>query len=144
MPENKSNNRFEISLPDDWVDQSMYIFNGPDMGGIQHTMSLVIDQNVEDDDLDAFATERLDAVLSVTPNMELLKKEIKTLPNGNEVCDAVVKWIPVDGKIIFQKRIYMIIGEQGFTFLANFTKQTIKTIGLQVDQMINSFRPETN
>ncbi|MEW6411712.1 MAG: DcrB-related protein [Candidatus Zixiibacteriota bacterium] len=144
MPDDRTNNRFEITLPDDWVDQSMYIFNGPEVGGIQHNLTLVIDQSVEDNDLDRFATERLDAVLSVTPNMELLKKEVKALANGNQVCDAVVKWIPVDGKIIFQKRVYMILGGRGYTFLANFTKQTMKTIGLQVEQMINSFRPEAS
>jgi hypothetical protein len=36
----------------------------------------------------------------------------------------------------------MIIGKQGYTFTATFSKQSFKTIGIEVDRMIESFVPE--
>lgn len=140
MADSDSNNKFHISLPEAWTDQSVYMFNGPEVNGFQHTLTLVVDAVLLDNDLEAFAQERLETQLSSTPGMEILKQEMKALPNGNEACEAVIKWVPVDGTIIFQKRVYMIIDEVGYSFTANFTKQTIKTIGLQVDQIIGSFK----
>jgi hypothetical protein len=136
------NNQFHISLPEGWIDQSLYVFNGPDEGGFQHSLMLVIDNVLEDDDLERFAQERIDGVLNTTSNTEILKQEKKTLANGTEAVEVVIKWIPVEGKIIFQKRVYMIIDDVGYSFTANFTKQTMKTIGLDVSRMIESFRPE--
>ncbi len=140
MADLDSNNRFHISLPEDWVDQSVYMFNGPEVNGFQHNLTLVIDTALQDYDLESFARERIDTQLTATPGMELLKEEAKTLPSGTEAYEAVIKWIPVDGTIIFQKRVYLIVDEVGYSFTANFTKQTIKTIGLQVDQIIDSFK----
>ena len=141
MSDRDTNNRFQLSLPEGWADQSIYIFDGPESNGFKHSLTLVVDNVVEEDDLDLFAQERIDAVVGATPGMEILKQERKNLPNGNEVVEAVIKWIPVDEKIIFVKKLYLMVDGIGYTFSANFTKQTIKTIGLQVDEMINSFNP---
>ena len=133
-------NRFQMTLAEEWVDQSVYIYNGPEERGFQHSLTLVVDNVLPDDDLEAFAQERIDAFLDSTQGAELLKQEKKTLASGVEAVEAVVKWVPTDEQIIFQKRVYLVIDGVGYSFTANFTKQTIKTIGLQVDQMINSFR----
>ncbi|UCG61925.1 MAG: DcrB-related protein [Candidatus Zixiibacteriota bacterium] len=142
MADENTNNRFRMSLPEGWADQSTYIFDGPESGGFKHNLTLVIDNALPEDDLDLFAQERIDAVVGATPGMEILKQEKKNLPNGNEAVEAVIKWIPVDDKIIFVKKVYLIVDGVGFTFSAEFTKQTIKTIGLQVDEMINGFSPD--
>ncbi len=141
MAGEQTNNRFQISLPEGWADQSVYIFDGPESGGIKHNLTLVIDNALEEDDLDLFAQERIDAVVGATPGMEILKQEKKKLPNSNEAVEVVIKWIPVDDKIIFVKKVYLMVDGVGYTFSADFTKQTIKTIGRQVDEMINGFNP---
>ena len=141
MAETNSNNQFQITLPDDWMDRSVYIFDGPEVSGVQHSLTLVIDRELPDDDLDRFAQERIDLTVGSVPGTEILKNENKTLSNGNECREAVIKWIPVDGKIIFQKKVYMILGGRGYSFSVNMTKQTMKTIGLDIDRMINSFHP---
>ena len=141
MSDENTNNCFKMSLPEGWTDRSIYIFDGPEAGGFKHNLTVVIDSSLEDDDLEAFAQERIDIMLNSTPGTELLKQEIKTRSNGQQACEAVIKWIPVDEKIVFQKKVFMIIDEVGYTFSANFSKQTIKTIGLEVERMIDSFQP---
>ncbi|UCD62544.1 MAG: DcrB-related protein [Candidatus Zixiibacteriota bacterium] len=141
MAERDSNNRFLIDLPEGWADQSVYLFNGPEERGLPHNLTLIVDNALSEDDLDLFAQERIDAAVGASPGMEILKQEKKMLPNGREAVEAVIKWIPAEGQIIFQKRVYMVIGGAGYSFTANFSKQSIKTIGLQVDEMINSFEP---
>ena len=141
MADENTNNRFQMSLPEGWADQSMFIFDGPESAGFKHNLTLVIDNVLQDDDLEAFAQERIDMMLNSTPGMEILKQETKIRSSGNEACEVVVKWIPTDNNIIFHKKVFIIAGEKGYTFSANFTKQTLKTIGLEVDRMIDSFQP---
>ena len=40
---------------------------------------------------------------------------------------------------MFNKAVYMIHKGAGLTFMGNFSKQTIKTIGVEVDRIIDSF-----
>lgn len=132
------NNPFRLDLPDDWEDRTVYTFMGPDDSGVQHILTLVVDPEV-DDDLPEFARERIDAALESLQGAEVLKDEEKTLENGRTVHELVYRWIPTDGNVIFQKVAYMVLDGIGYTFSANFSKKTIKTIGLQVEQIIDSF-----
>jgi len=134
-------NQFRIDLPDGWEDRTAYQYMGPDDSGIQHILQLVIDPDVEGADLNEYARTRFDAAMSSLQGAEVLKQEEKTLPGGRQVFECVYKWVPVDGRIMFNKVVYMIIGKSGYTFSANFSKKTIKTIGVEVDRIIDSFTP---
>jgi hypothetical protein len=136
----KMTNRFNMELPDDWEDRSVYTFMGPDDSGVQHILTLVVDPKV-DVELHEFARDRIDAITETIQGIEILKDEPKTLENGNPVHEFVYRWIPTDGKVIFQKVIYMILDDGGYTFSCNFSKKTIKTLGIEMEQMINSFSP---
>ena len=138
----KTNSRFLVDLPDQWEDRTVYTFMGPEDGGHQHILTLIIDPELDSDDLTDFAQERIDQVTQTLQGMEILKEGPRTLDNGNEAYECVYKWIPVDGKIIFQKLIYLIVDGAGYTFSAGFTKKTIKTLGVEVEGIINSFTPK--
>jgi hypothetical protein len=132
---------FDSELPGEWRDQTVYTFMGPDDSGVQHIMTLVVDSETGGLELEDFAQERIDAVMNAIQGAEVLKSELKQLPNGRTVYEFVYKWVPVDNKIILQKVVYLIIDDIGYTFSANFSKKTLKTIGHEVEQIINSFRP---
>jgi hypothetical protein len=40
-----------------------------------------------------------------------------------------------------QKQVYIIIGGKAYNFTSSFSKKTIKTIGTEVDAIIDSFMP---
>jgi hypothetical protein len=135
------NNQFRINLPEGWDDQTAYTFMGPEVNGVQHLLTLVIDKNIGDTDLYNFALDRIDPVRSSLQGIETLKEEERTLPSGVPVYEWIYKWIPTEGNVIFKKQVYMLIGKRGYSFSASFSKQSFKTIGVEVDQMINSFIP---
>jgi hypothetical protein len=137
-----TNNQFILRLPDGWNDQTAYTFMGPEVNGEQHILNLVIDQNLVDDDLREFALDRIQPVRDALPGIETLKEEERTLATGIRVYEWVYKWLLAEGKPIFKKHVYMIIGKRGYTFTASFGKQTIKTIGIEVDRMIENFQPQ--
>lgn len=137
----ESGNNFVIDLPDGWEDRTVYSYMGPDDSGVQHILTLTIDRQAGGTTLKEYARDRIDQVVNSLQSLEILKEEEKTLPNGNSAYECVYKWIPVKDKIIFQKLVYMILDGVGYTFSANFSKKTIKTIGAEVDQIINSFHP---
>lgn len=135
------NRYFNEKLPGEWRDQSVYTLMGPDDSGVQHLLTFVVDTEVSNYDLEEFARERIDIMLSSLQSADVLKDEQKTLANGRTVHELVYKWVPVDGKIIFQKVVYMLIDGTGYSFSANFSKKTIRTIGVEVERIINSFSP---
>jgi len=51
--------------------------------------------------------------------------------------------VPADGTVIFRKMVFIIKDGNGYTFAINFSKKTIKTIGVEVDGIIDSLVPLT-
>lgn len=132
---------FHLDLPDGWEDRTVYLFMGPDDSGVQHMMQLTVDPDVEESDLAEYARVRIDNIMASLQGAEILKEEEKTLSDGRNAYELVYKWVPVEGQINFNKVVYLLIDGAGYTFTANFSKKTIKTIGVEVDRMIDTFHP---
>ncbi len=135
----KTNNQFRLNLPGEWVDQTVHFFQGPEDRGVQHNLQLAIEPQVETDDVAEYGRDRFESLLASIQGATVLKQEEKTLPGGRTVYECVYKWIPSDTQVMFNKAVYMILDGAGYTFMANFSKQTIKTIGVEVDRIIDSF-----
>lgn len=132
---------FKLSLPDDWTNNTVYTYMGPDENGLQHILNLTTDTFAGKSDLVAYARERIEIVLENIHSAEVLLEEERTLENGHQAYVCVYKWSPSSEQIVYQKLVYMIVNKIGYNFLANFTKKTIKTIGIEVDRIINSLTP---
>ena len=118
---------FLIKLPPDWEDQTIYTYMGPKYAGKT--------------ELADYVREKRDLTLNTMPGMEVLKEEQKILDSGFPAIETVFKWIPSDDNIIYRKQVFLIVDKIGYIFSANFSKKTIKTIGTEVDRIINSFNP---
>ncbi len=136
-----SNNLFNIGLPDGWEDQTVHYFKGPEDSGVQHAISLVIDRYAEGLTLSDYARERIDMMLEVLQGVEILKEEERSLTDERQVYECVYKWIPSDDKIIFRKVMFFLIDGVAYTFSSDFSKKTLKTIGVEVEKIIESFAP---
>jgi hypothetical protein len=134
-------NHFHLSFPDGWEDRTVHCFMGPEEGGVQHMLNLTVDRQVDTDDVAEYARDRIDQVVETMPAGEILKEEEKTLANGTPVYEALCKWVPPNGQVTFQKLVYMIRDGVAYTFSAGFSKKTLKTIGAEVDRIIESFEP---
>jgi hypothetical protein len=135
----KAINNVYLDLPDGWENRTVYTYMGPDDSGVQHILTLVMDDKVDGTNLSEFASQRVEVIKDTMASITVLKDELKELPSGRVVHEFVYKWVPTDDRIIFQKVVYLLINDVGYTFSCNFSKKTIKTIGLQVDQIIDSF-----
>ncbi len=133
--------QFILEVPEGWRDLTTYQFMGPDDSGVLHMLNLSIDPAPDEDVLYDYAQEFFANVMESMPGAELLKEEEKTLGNGQTVYEFIVKWIPSDDSIIYKKVVVMLLDGKGYMFLANFSKKTIKTIGVEVDRMIQSLAP---
>lgn len=136
--------QFNIELPDDWEDQTVFTFKGPEENGIQHNLVLIIDNDPQDFDLQDYARLRLDSVKDTLPGFELMGEQEKIMKSGLNAYEIVYKWSPADDKIIFQKQVYIIMDHKAYNFTSSFSKKTIKTIGIKVDEIIDSFTPKSS
>ncbi|NLI16199.1 MAG: DUF1795 domain-containing protein [candidate division Zixibacteria bacterium] len=131
-----------LELPPGWIDETVYTFKGPDDSGVQHNLVLMIDKEAKPDDITAYAKQRIQTLAQTLQGFELLGEQPKKVKSGFDAYEAVYKWIPTEGKVIFQKQVYLIAYGVTYNFTASFSKKTIKTIGVEVDAIIDSFRPE--
>jgi len=139
----KKENRFYIELPSGWMDQTVYVFQGPNVAGIDHSIMLTIDRNLQHDNIENMAYEKTSPIVEALDGVEVLKDEEITIADGNPAWDFVYKWIPADNIKLFCKYVFVIKDGMGFTFFGKFTKQTLKTLGAQMKQVIESFLPGT-
>ena len=133
-----SSNPFSISFPEGWEDQTIYTFKGPEDSGVHHMLTLVIDRSAGDAELSEYARERIENTMNTLQGAEILKDEEKSLSNGDRIYECVYKWIPSEDNVIIQKQVFAIKNGNGYTFTSNFSKKTIKTIGVEVDRIISS------
>ncbi|MDD4051140.1 MAG: DcrB-related protein [candidate division Zixibacteria bacterium] len=136
-----TNSRFVITLPDEWEDQTVHTYMGPDDSGVKHMLTVTVSPKPETDDVSEFARERIDMAMNALQGAAILKDEPVELADGRPAYECIIKWIPTDGNVIFRKMVFMIYDGKGYSFAGNFSKKTIKTIGTVVDQMIVSLRP---
>jgi len=136
----KANNRFDLTLPLGWEDQTVYCYAGPFDSGVQHLLTLSVDPKVVAPLAD-YARERIDITMETLSGTEILKEEEKTLPSGAQAYEVVLRWIPTEDNVIFRKQVYVKIGSSVYCFAANFSKKTIKTVGVEVDRIIDSITP---
>lgn len=134
-------NKFDLALPDDWVDQSAYFFQGPEEGGTYHSLVMLIDHNPDSFDLRTYARPRMEQTINGMGGADVIKEEEKQHSSGYMALDVVYKTVPEDGKPLFRKQVFLMIKDKAYTFQADFTKKTMKTIALQVDQIIDSLAP---
>lgn len=135
-----SNPRFELTLPDGWADRTIYSYVGPDDSGLQHVVTLSIDDSIRAETAAEFARERVDATARSLPAAEIVKDEEKKLPNGTEAWEVVFKWMPADNMPRFLKQLYFVTDGVGYCFAGTFTRKTIKTIALDMDRIAASLR----
>lgn len=131
-----------MDLPDDWEDQTVFTFKGPEENGIQHNLVLIVDNDPDNISLQDYARLRLDSIKETLPGFELMGDQEKIMKSGLNAYEIIYKWSPSDDKIIFQKQVYIIMNNKAYNFTASFSKKTIKTIGIKVDEIIDSFTPQ--
>lgn len=141
MAGDQNNGHFRITLPSGWENQTVYTYKGPDDSGVQHNLVLIIDNEAGGVDLKTYAKLRLDSIKDTLTGFELLGQREKDLKSGNKAYEIVYKWSPSADKTLVQKQVFTIIGGKAYNFTSSFSKKTIQTIGVQVDEIIDSFQP---
>ena len=136
-------NSFKFDLPKGWMDQTVYVFQGPKEADLDHSIMLTLDRKLQQDKISHFAFERTSPIIEMMTGIDVLKNEEITLPDGNPAWEFVYKSVPADGMIFFNKYVFVFKDKMGFTFSGKFTKQTIKTVGAQMKQIIDDLLPGT-
>ena len=131
---------FLIDLPAKWTNQTSYLLMGPQDTGAPVAMAVTLDRQIQDDDLESFARIRIDMLSESMGGFETVKEGIAELPSGREAYEIVYKWIPSEDTVVFRKYVYLIMDDVGFTFTGDFTKKTLKTVGVEMMQIIDSLR----
>ena len=134
---------FNPSLPPGWHDQTVYHFRGPEIDGMPHVIVVIIDRNMTDPDLASFVERQTDPLRYNLQGIEILKDESITIDGGNQAHEFVYQWIPGEGVRLYQKYVFVIKDGMGFTISGSFSKRSLKMLGGQMTQLIETLLPGT-
>jgi hypothetical protein len=137
----KPGSRFTLELPTGWEDETIYTYKGPDDSGVQHRITLVIDRATRASSAEEFARARIDAALATLQGAEILKEGAKELESGIPAYECVYRWIPAGSDALFVRNVYLLADGAGYAFSGAFSKKTLKTIGVEMDSIVESFDP---
>ena len=135
---------FKIEMPlSDWMDQTIYTFEGPEIDGVKHRVILTIDRALENSDIERYARKKRAQIMTAMQGGEVLKSQQATIDGGNPVFDFVVKWTPAREAQRFRKYVFVIYDNRGFVFCIDFKRETYKLLNDQLKRLIEGFLPQT-
>ena len=143
MPNKPDFNPFDFDLPSDWQDQTVYVFRGPDIGEVEHRLMITVDRYLQHENITDFAHEKTAPIMDSLSGLEVIRDEEITIENGHPAHVFVCKWIPTDEKIIFKKYVFVMGHGMGFMFFCDFSKKSMKMLGGQMNDIIESLLPGT-
>jgi hypothetical protein len=138
----RTNNLFRIKLPEEWEDLTVFTYFGPMDSGVQHNIVITVDPKPkEKKDLASYVRQQVGQNESNFPGFTMIAEREKDLPSGLPAYEIVYKYCPTEGKVIFQKQIFILTEGKGYILTASFSKKTMKTIAHVVDEIMASFSP---
>ena len=135
-------NSFNMKLYEDWQDKSIYSISGPVTDGIQHNITILIEQDVEADNLQDFAEWNVQTLESELKSCLILKKGEVTLNDARPAYRVIYRWFPSEDMRLYQEMFMLLLEKTSYKLTATFTKKTRKTLGPQVERMMLSFEPQ--
>ncbi len=135
-----TNNLFQLTFPDGWKETTVYTFEGPHDGGVQHNLVLIIDPFVSKDvSLQDYTRAQLAGPMKSMPGFEMMGEVEKQLPDGTRALEIVYKYVPAENYVLYQKQLYFFKDKKAFVFTGTFSKKTLKTIAYEFDAIAASF-----
>jgi hypothetical protein len=132
-----------VSLPPGWQDQTVYLYKGPERKGVQHYLRLMIDPEVKQQSLEAFGRLRSDTMLHTLPRAEVITEGVRDLPSGIRTYELVYKQAISENVVRFTRVYFLQIDGVGYTFSCDFSKYSMKTVGVEVESIVDTFAAQT-
>jgi hypothetical protein len=135
--------RFSLRQASGWEDKTLYTLVGPVDNGIQHNLTIVVDDESKCDTLRDYAEAQVERVVQELKGCRILKKDMISLANGLPAFRAIFSWYPTDNQRVYQEQIFVVHDGAAYRLTATFTKKTRRTLGPIVEKMMLSFTPRT-
>jgi hypothetical protein len=134
---------FNIELPGEWQDQTMYYFRGPEIEGFVPEITLNVDRFVQTDDINEYSRERISPIVQSMQGIEVMKDREITREGGNPAYEFVFRWIPADEVVEIHRYLYVMKADLGFTLLGRFSKKSYRVLKEQFREIADRLLPGT-
>ena len=132
-------NDFDLSVGT-LVDETIFYFAGPVVDETEHLMLVAVDRRLGDIDLDTYAREKMDGILSCLGEVETLRNGRFSLPKSETpVHELLVRWMTTEGDVLFKRYFFLVQGGAGLTFNCDFTERSFKPLSEEMTAMAAAF-----
>jgi len=129
---------FCMDVPDSWVDETVYLFQGPTRDGLQHSIVVTCDRDAHSDALDVYATPRIAQAVNALPDAVLLTDDVIALNDGSAARRFILRWT-VHERSLYQQNVCLVAEGMGFMLSATFTDASRREVGDEIDRIMRSF-----
>lgn len=134
-----NNNTFQLTFPDEWKETTVHTFEGPFDSGLQHNLVVSVLPPLEKKiSIAEYAKAQTLSGANMLPGFQLISEKDSALFDGVAGYEIVYKYKPSDDISYFQKQWYYEISDKVYIFTSTFSKKTLKTIMLDVEEIIRS------
>jgi hypothetical protein len=131
--------RFVMMMPPEWLDESIYILEGPEDDGIQHRILLKIETDIANDDISEVAGKKIGELASSLNGFEKISLAPVQLQQPLPAYEIVYKWLPVENRAVIQRMMFVVAPESVYTLTVTFSGKTFNKLGAQVEAIFKSF-----
>ena len=136
-----TNNLFLMNFPEGWKETTVYTFEGPNDGGVQHNLAIVIHPKTEEEyDLNGFVKSEIENGLSALPGFELISEQNTAIADGTPGYQVIYKYAPSDEKEIYQKQLFINAKKAIIIAASTFSKKTLQTLAMEADSILSTIR----
>ena len=134
--------RFTLPFPEGWQDKTVFTLTGPVTDGIQHNITVVVDEAAGNQSMRDYADWTIMALEEELSGCQVLKEGEIRLANALPAYRVIFAWWPSEKLRLYQELILVLAGGRGYRLAATFSKKTRKTLGPAVERIMLGFRPE--
>ncbi len=131
--------RFSMDLPPEWEDQASYRIVGPEQDGIQHDITVQLEDNIEAPDIVSLAQQRIRDLSCNLEAFQGLSHGVVELKPPYSAYQVAYKWAPEKTREVYQRMMFVLVNHTVYTLTVTFSKKTFKRLGPQVEDIFRSF-----
>jgi hypothetical protein len=132
-------NGFGLLVPQGWEDLTLHTLVERTESDFPHWLRVLVDAHPQASSAVEYGEAILRRAIETAPGCHVLRPAQK-LELAVPAAHAELRWSPTDDLRIYQRYLFVLAGDAGFTLSAQMTKKTRITLGPVIDGILRSLR----
>lgn len=132
---------FRIPLREEWEVNTVYRIAGPVEDEFEHRIDVRVNRDIGDVSVADYAEQQIEKREQALEKGRLLERTRMKLNNGLPTSRASFALLSDNDRRLYQEEWYVVYGDIGYRITAQFTADTLESVGPIVEDIVRHFDP---